>query len=131
MDYQESPGWQAAIKLAVEIDKLCDQLPAGKDALIRQLIGSAVDLAAGLATDPAAPASGQANLLKVATGVELVRRIYPAIDTAVADAGLAQLTRGITSGEWGEPEPEPAAPEPSAAADEAGETIAIKPVVEE
>jgi hypothetical protein len=106
-------AWQEAIELSKRLALVCEEFSdASTNVLVWHLREAIVEVPAGIAADLQAgrPATMTAAV-KLATALELVRRIYPAIDAGEADERLDRLMQRMQSGAFGEREPEPE-PEP-------------------
>jgi len=117
-DIRKAYAWQEALKLSKELTKICEEFSdADTNVLVWHLRSSVVDIPAGIAADLQAgrPATMEA-VVKLVAALELVAKIYPAIETSGADEPLRQLLERMQSDGFSEREPEP---------EEAAETEAL------
>jgi hypothetical protein len=98
-DYPKTQSWQTAIKLGSHIIALAEQLPeAEQQGLAQQLRQLMVELPGGIALDLVEGTRVRLPLaLRLTAALELVERIYPALDAAPARAMLAELCDRLVS----------------------------------
>ena len=125
-DYRKTLAWQAAIDLGPQIVKLAEALPDTEQAgLAQQLRQLMVELPGAIALDVAEGSNVRLPLaLRLDAALELVDRVYPALDAAPAQAALAKLLARLRSDQFDETE---AAPAPVPVEAEA-ETLTEQPV---
>jgi hypothetical protein len=103
--YRNSPFWKAAIDLGPSLARLADELPASEEfGLSKTLREFGVDLPAAIAVDlMMAPTSTTRYTvtLKLAAALELVDRIYPALDTASVRASADALAEQLFDDSFG------------------------------
>lgn len=90
-DYQQHPAWQQALDLSLDINQLGEDLPANEQ-LALELMASAIEIPTMVAEDLLSghkPRLG--GVLRLQTRLELVTRIYPALDTARVERTLNKL----------------------------------------
>jgi hypothetical protein len=111
-DFQDTYSWQGAIALGSQLLSLAEELPAAEaSGLALQLRQLTVDVPAGVAADLLGGMS--ANLtpaLKLITVLELIDRIYPAIDVADVRAAADELAGRLSSDAFAEVQAAPVAP---------------------
>ncbi len=142
-DYRNTQSWQEAIELGPMLARLADELPAAEAmgmglALRRDLIKLPSAVAIDLVRDDSNLRFAVA--VRVATTLELIERVYPAIEVADIQAKLATLTERLASPEHFDerlpaPAPEPITEGPGEPADDAEtdepESVAIIPPTQE
>src|SRR5476649_1646700 len=108
-DVKKAYAWQEAIKLSKQLVTLCDEFSdADTNVLVWHLRQAVVEVPAGIASDLQADRSAtMESVAKLTTALELVRRIYPGIETGSAEAQLERLTQRMSSKAFREREPEP------------------------
>ena len=120
-EYRETYSWQGAIELGPQLMRLAEELPAaeemGLSLHLRQLM---VELPASIAADLIKGRdASMASALKLLTVLELIDRVYPALDTAAtrsaADTLAARLASGNFNERQGGPTPDPSAVPPETA----------------
>ena len=115
--YRNSPYWKAAIDLGSSVARLADELPAAEEfGMSAALRKSAVALPAAIATDLLE--GSQANrrfrpVLKLAAALDLVDRVYPALDTAATRSALEALVEELSAGDFGAVAPAASTPAPA------------------
>lgn len=123
-DYKESHAWQSAMALAPALMELAEAMPATEElGLSWQLRQSMVELPAVIAEDLAHEAKEPRLLpvLKLVATLELIDKIYPALDTGKARTAADKLAERLMSAGFDErthgktAPPRPEAPEPGAA----------------
>ncbi|HEY2004548.1 MAG TPA: hypothetical protein VGH44_05555 [Candidatus Saccharimonadia bacterium] len=128
--YKESANWQAAINIGPKLIALADDMPASEQmGLGMQLRQIMVDLPATVADDLLHGGNTRhLQALKLVAALELIDRVYPALDTASAKTAADKLTAQLlsretpTAGPSVEPQPRVAQSErdSEAAAEHAG-----------
>jgi hypothetical protein len=108
-DVKKAYAWQEAIGLSKQLIAVCEEFSdAATNVLVWHLRQAVVDIPAAVAED--LQANRKANLqpvVKLATALELVRRIYPGIETGDAEERLEKLWQRLSSSSFSEREPEP------------------------
>lgn len=91
-DYKQSYAWNEAIELAQSVFTLIESLPETAATLAQQLATSAVEVPAKVAKNLVKQEEAKLGpALALATEVELVGRIYPALDISDVDKKLTAL----------------------------------------
>jgi hypothetical protein len=158
-DYRNTLSWKGAIELGPKLIRVAEELPASEEiGLSLQLRQLMVELPAAIAADMAgATDTRQLTMYKLVAALELVDRVYPALDTGDTKTAVDKLAErlagpnfaeGATSSAapapapTSEPTPEPEAPavsvpaepapaaEPAAAPTVEATHIAVQPAVE-
>lgn len=114
-DYRSNPYWKAAVDLGPTLVRLADELPASESSGISQVLRQvAVELPAAIAADLMSDTSTRhAPALKLAAAVELIDKVYPALDTAAGRAAVDALLEKLFSDSFKAPaEPEASQPAP-------------------
>jgi len=114
--YKESANWQAAINLGPKLIALADDMPASEQmGLGMQLRQIMVDLPAAVADDLLHGGNTRhLQALKLVATLELIDRVYPALDTASTKTAADKLATQLLSREEqtaapsAEPQPRPA-----------------------
>ena len=123
-DYRSNPYWKAAVDLGPTLVRLADELPASEATGISQVLRLvAIELPAAIAADLMDGGSTrQAPALKLAAAVELIDKVYPALDTAAGRSAVDALLEKLFASDFGGSAPaapvvtpEPAAPAPAPA----------------
>lgn len=105
-DFKETQAWQSAMALAPALMELAEAMPATEElGLSWQLRQMMVEIPATVAADIAQESEKVTMLpiLKLVATLELVDKIYPALDTAKARSASDKLTERILSGHFDEP----------------------------
>lgn len=112
-EYRNSPYWKAAMDLAPTLVRLADDLPGSEDnGLGSALRLLAVDLPASIASDLHTGSNTRTTpLFKLIAALDLVDRVYPALDTAGARAAADALGAQILADAFSRPSAAPEAPE--------------------
>lgn len=92
-DITALPEWKQTLTLTEGLLELCDQFTQGdQNFLVYQLRGSALAIPSMLATDLVAGKKVQPDaMIKAASELELVHRMYPSIDTGELPQQLNDL----------------------------------------
>ncbi|MFI5240742.1 MAG: four helix bundle protein [Candidatus Saccharimonadia bacterium] len=92
-DYRKYLVWEEAIVLATQVHNLIDSLPESeRSALAVSLNDAAVSLATSISISLSMSQPPVATkAIALLTQLEMVDRIYPALDTAEVDAAAAKL----------------------------------------
>ena len=92
-DYRNTKSWQSAIELGPGLMVLAEELPAAEElGLNFQLRKIMVELPAAIATDLLQGTKTRFDLaLRLASALELIERVYPALDTATTRAEAEKL----------------------------------------
>jgi hypothetical protein len=103
-NYKETYVWNDAIELVSQINRLIEDLPEqDQGGLGLELRRASVELPAMIAADLLSGIQPRLEpALRVDTQLEVVSRIYPALDTAVAEKTLAKIWQRMRSGEFNE-----------------------------
>lgn len=130
-EYRQYHSWEEAIKLSQQVHGLIESLPSDESsALAASLNAAAVSVPANVALNIMLGQPADIRyIVELQTQIELVNRIYPALDTASVERAASQLLERLQSVERfremvaakPEPTPEPEAedePEAEAAAEE-------------
>lgn len=90
---QQTYAWQEAIELARPISRLSEELPSHEQGgLVRTLQAAMVDLPASIGVDLLKGARTRMPvILRLEAALEIIDRVYPALDTLDVRAGLEQL----------------------------------------
>jgi hypothetical protein len=151
-DYRNTLSWKGAIELGPKLIRVAEELPASEEiGLSLQLRQLMVELPAAIAADMAgATDTRQLTMYKLVAALELVDRVYPALDTGDTKTAVDKLAERLAGPDFAEPaltpepnhEPEPEAPavsvpaEPTPAAEPAAAPaveathVAVQPAVE-
>jgi len=113
-DYRETYSWQGAVELGGSLTKLTEELPAHEDrGLIMALQSSMIDVPTAIGDDLLnSTKTRQLAYVRLESALELVERVYPALDTAEAKSKLDELIARTESESFAEvhkaaqPEPE-------------------------
>lgn len=100
-------AWQESLELSKRLVEICEQFSDTEtNVLVGHLRQAIVDIPACIAADLEAnrPANKEA-VVKLLAELELVKKIYPAIETAPADEQLEKLLQRMTGENFGEREP--------------------------
>jgi hypothetical protein len=91
--------WRESLELAKHLAQICEEFSDGeKNVLVWHLRQAVVEIPATIATDiKLGRAATMEPVIKLATELELVHRIYPAIDTDGAPAKLTALIERMES----------------------------------
>ncbi len=106
-EVQRAYAWQQAIKLSMELVRICEEfIHAENNVLVGHLRQSVIDVPATIAVDlKYGRMATMEPVIRLATQLELVHRIYPAIDTGDAPEQLEQLIARMSSDGFSESEP--------------------------
>jgi hypothetical protein len=99
-------AWKESLDLAKALVRVCEEFSdAERNVLVWHLRQAVVDIPAGVAADLAAdrPANKEA-IIKLATTIELVDKIYPAIEIGTVESKLQTLIERV-EGDFDEVEP--------------------------
>jgi hypothetical protein len=115
-EYQNTHAWQQAIELSLQLQSLIEELPAEeKDSLIPLLRESMVNIPAKIAM--ALIHDSQPDMeavLRLQTQLEIISRVYPAIEIGSQQDSLGELLERLSDGTFQELVPEEPKPEPAA-----------------
>lgn len=108
-DIKKAYAWQEAIDLSKQLVTVCEEFSdADTNVLVWHLRQAVVDIpseiAANLQTGKKADLEA---MVKLATVLELVQRVYPAIETGDVEARFEKLWQRLSSGAFAEREPQP------------------------
>ena len=103
-DYRETLSWQAAVELGRPLTKLTEELPAQEDrGLIMALQSLMIELPAAIASDLIVGTSTRLGVIfRLQAALELIERVYPALDTAGPKTGLDALILRTESAGFGD-----------------------------
>lgn len=128
---KNSYAWKEAIELSLDLIRICEEFSDGDhNVLLGHLKNAVVDIPASIASD--IKYSRGANLepvIKLATELELVHRVYPAVDTAGTPEKVQKLLARMESNNFHEQIP--VAPESAPEPEEKPVEIKEQPKVEE
>jgi hypothetical protein len=131
-EYRKTLSWQGAIELGSGLVRLAEEMPGSEEmGLSFQLRNIMVELPSAVAADLLrGTETRHKSLLKLLTVLELVDRVYPALDTAATRAAADRLAERLTGSAF-QDELSPAAPEstPEPYREPVGEPSSV-PVVE-
>ena len=111
-DYRQSGSWKAALELAPKLVALAEDLPASEEMglsyRIKQIL---VDLPASAAHDQLLGTdTRQIVAMRLMAVIDLIDRVYPALDTADTRAEAEQLAARLIGDGMPKPAPEAARP---------------------
>jgi hypothetical protein len=128
-DFKDTHSWQSAIALGAQLMELAEAMPATEElGLSWQLRKSMVRLPAAIALDLDSDKKGRfGELYRLVATLELIDKVYPALDTAAAKSAVDKLTERLSGPDFDErlrgkaPAPRPPQPpdtptQPAAAA---------------
>ena len=103
-DYRNTHSWQEAMALGPHLSRLAEELPAGEQmGLSWHLRQSLIEIPVAIAADLAAGSNTRATqLVRLAATLEMVERVYPALDGGPARQAVDELTKRLTSGSFAE-----------------------------
>jgi|GEM_PF-2445602 len=105
-DVKKAYAWQEAIKLSQQLVAVCEEFRDPEaNVLVWHLRQAVIDIPAGIAAD--LQGGGKAtmdSMVKLATALELVRRIYPGIETGDAEEYFEKLWQRMSGKAFGERE---------------------------
>ncbi len=100
-DFRDTPGWQEAIDLGPKLVNLAEQLPASEEmGLSFQLRKVMVKLPASIALDAAKGVDSRkrlAPIVRLTAILDLIDKIYPALDTGDTRSALEQLADKVAA----------------------------------
>jgi hypothetical protein len=98
-DVKKVYAWQEAIALANQLARLCEEFSDGeRNVLVSHLRQAVVEVPATVAADiKLGRGITKEPLIRLATAVELVHKMYPAIDTGSVPAKLDALMQRMSS----------------------------------
>ena len=101
-DYRDTYSWQAAVELGRPLTILTEELPAQEDrGLIMALQSLMIELPAAVASDLVAGTSTRlAVIFRLQAALELIERVYPALDTAASKSGLDAIIERTESADF-------------------------------
>jgi len=108
-ELQTAYAWQEALELSKRLVHICEEFSdSDTNVIVWHLRQAIVDVPAGVAADlEAGEDASMGSVVRLMTSLELVRKIYPAIDTAAADEQLDKLVARMKSDTFAEREPDP------------------------
>jgi hypothetical protein len=120
-DVKKAYAWQEAIDLSKQLVAVCEEFSdADTNVLVWHVRQAVVDIPAGVASDLQANRSAMMEpMVKLASALELVRRIYPGIETGTAEERFERLWQRMASNKFNEHEPQPEAESENSDAEEA------------
>lgn len=96
-DYQKHPAWKQAMDVSLDINQLGEALPANEQ-LAMELMSSAIEIPTMVAEDLLSGHKARlGGVLRLQTRLELVERIYPALDTGRVERVLNDLIETLQS----------------------------------
>lgn len=106
-NYKNSYAWPEAIALITLVNRLSDDLPeTEQDNLARELRRTAIDLATAIAVDLISETSPRIEFtIRLETQLEVIRQVYPALDTLAVEQALEKLFDRLRSGNFNEMRP--------------------------
>lgn len=124
---KQAYAWQEAIELSKQLVAVCEEFSdADTNVLVFHLRQAVIDIPAGIAADlQAGSKASMAPMVRLATTLELVKRIYPGIETGDAEEQFEKLWQRMSSAAFAESKPKPA-PKKVEAKEEA-DTVAAAP----
>jgi hypothetical protein len=110
-EIKKAYAWQEALNLSKRLVQICEEFSdADTNVLVWHLRQAVVEIPATIAADLQANRGATMEpVVKLGAELELVHKIYPAIETGDADDLLTGLTERMQSDRFGEREPEPEA----------------------
>jgi hypothetical protein len=118
-------AWQEAMELAQELVEVCENFSSDSNVLLGHLRQAVVDIPATVAIDlKFGRMATMEPVIRLATELELVHKVYPAIDTAEVPAKLQALIERMSSNRF--VERQPAEVEPSGEGAESPEPVAVQ-----
>lgn len=107
-DVRKAYVWQEAVQLSCELVRICEDFSdADRNVLVWHLRQAIVDIPAGIAADLSLKREPSMEaVIKLDTELELVHRIYPAIDTGKAPEQLRSLMERMSAKGFSETEPQ-------------------------
>ena len=122
-DYRETYSWRAAIELGRPLTLLTEELPAQENSgLITALQSLMVELPSAIASDLIGGTNTrQAAYVRIQSILELIERVYPALDTAESKTKLDELIERTESTAFAEVHVDPIPDEEDDDNDEPGE----------
>ncbi|HUC87179.1 MAG TPA: hypothetical protein VMR75_02540 [Candidatus Saccharimonadales bacterium] len=120
-DIKKAYAWREALELSKRLVQICEEFSdVDTNVLVWHLRNSVVDIPSTIAADlQASRWATMEPVVKLATVLELVRKIYPAIETSPAEDQLEKLMQRMQSEQFTEREPEPEESEESSEKDSA------------
>jgi hypothetical protein len=108
-DVKKAYAWQEAIKLSQQLVAVCEEFSDPEaNVLVWHLRQAVVDIPAGIAANlQAGDKATMDSMVKLDTTLELVRRVYPGIETGEAEERFEQLWQRMSGKDFSEREPEP------------------------
>jgi hypothetical protein len=95
-DIKKAAVWQEALDLASAVVQLCEQFTDDQNVLAGHLRGLAIDIPASIASDLSHKREPNADpLVRCAIVLELVKKVYPAIDTEAVESGIENIMARI------------------------------------
>lgn len=96
-DYQQHPAWQQAMDLSLALNELGESLPANEQ-LALELMASAIEIPTMVAEDLLSGHKARlGGVLRLQTRLELIDRIYPALDSSRVVRRLDRLMETLQS----------------------------------
>jgi hypothetical protein len=107
-DVKKAYAWQEAIELSGELLQVCEEFSSNDNVVLGHLRQAVIDIPATIATDiKFRRMATMEPVIRLATELELVHKIYPAIDTGEVPEKLAALMERMSTDRFNEREPEP------------------------
>lgn len=103
-EYRSTVSWQGAIDLTPGLMELAEQLPSAEvNGLSMQLREIMVDLPAAIAVDLVKGGDKRFKpLFKLVAALEMIDKVYPALDTTGSKTAADKLAETLTSSDFGE-----------------------------
>ncbi len=110
ISYKESYAWGESIELISKINRLSEDLPELEQAtLAAEMRRTAIDIAAAIAVDILSSAPARMDFVcRLDAELELIKRVYSALDTAPVDVGLGLLIKRLQSDAFADAPAKPA-----------------------
>lgn len=112
-DYRQSPSWKGAVDLGPQLVSLAEELPAAEElGLSWQLRQLMVEVPACIAADLLdGSATRRPAVFRLLAVLELIDRVYPALDTAATRQQAEDLAQHLLEEDFGKaPTPKDQAP---------------------
>ena len=110
--FRTTLAWHEALDLAPHLVRIAEQLPESEmSGLAAQLRALAVDVPASIASDLAVSSqAAHVVCLRAVAALEVIERVYPALDTAAAREAADSLLGRVATGNIAEQQARPAGP---------------------
>lgn len=128
-------AWQEAMKLSQELLRICEEFSdSDRNVLAGHLRQAVVDIPATVASDVVLNQGPTLQpIVRLATNLDLIHKVYPAIETGKAPEQVKALMERMQSVNYRESEPEPESESESADVDPMSsvQPISITPTTED